>query len=177
MNSKYIYFSIFLIIFFIFINRFPPRKPIDDNAIVTPASGIVMKINKGKTNTEIIIFLNVFNIHGQYFPCNAVIKNKEYYKGKFNFANLTDAIDNEEMVTTLDTKFGDIIIKQKAGFLFRRIRNYTEIGKKYRQNNKLGKIIMSSRVDIIIPNSLNLKIKEGQWLTAGKDVIAEQNNE
>jgi phosphatidylserine decarboxylase len=87
----------------------------EQNTIVSPCEGKILKIIKDNNYLLISTFLNIHNIHIQYFPCSGVVIKKEYKEGEFNPAYLFEKSKyNEQLQTTLSSKYGNVKINQIA---------------------------------------------------------------
>ena len=177
----YYYFSknqknaLFIFIMLLIFFRSPPAKQdIFENEIISPSYGKIDSIEKIGSNVKINILLSVTDVHTQYIPINGVVESTKYVKGRFNpfFLLKTEKTDyNERMYSSIKTKVGKITIIQYAGMLARRIVNNLIIDEEVKQGYIFGMIKFSSRVDIIIPDSIKLNVKEGDTVEGGKTVI------
>ena len=167
----FVYVLILLIVFFYRRNTNPINMQTD--VIVSPCEGKVLKIINEGEYLLISIFLNVHNVHIQYLPYDGVIKKLMYKKGEFNPAYLFEKSRyNEQLQTTILTKYGEIKINQIAGLIARRIVNFNNINDNVIKGQPLGLIKFGSRVDTYIPKQFieNIIIKEGDIVNIG-DVI------
>jgi phosphatidylserine decarboxylase len=163
-----IYAFVFLIVFFYRRNTNPINMEL--NTIVSPCEGKVLKIIKEKDYLLISIFLNVHNVHIQYVPFEGVIKKLIYKKGEFHPAYLFEKSKyNEQLQTTILTKYGDIKINQIAGLIARRIVNFNNINDNVNKGQPLGLIKFGSRVDTYIPHQFieKIMIREGDNVNIG----------
>ena len=120
--------------------------------------------------TKINILLDVSDVHVQYVPYSGNVKDIKYVNGNFNpffLLNTEKTNNNERMYTVISTKIGDITIIQYAGMIARRIVNNLKINDELKKGEIFGMIKFSSRVDIIIPSSFRLNVKEGQNVKGG----------
>ena len=165
-----------ILVFFIYFYRKDAMNPDihftqPKGTIISPCYGKIMKINETNDYIEIITFLSPLDKHYQIYPCDAIVKSTFLDKtGKFAIANdCGKSSNNEKQITVLITKWGEITIKQIAGFLVRCIEFYNKPGDKVCIGSKLGNIRFGSRVDIIIPkfdmvgqkNNFRLMVYEG----------------
>ena len=175
---------IFLIIFIIYFYRNPKicsnKNLLINNYIVSPSFGTVMDIIDNIDNYHICIFLSPVDVHIQYFPTSGYISNIIYDDvGKYELAyKVNKSKYNEKCIHTLNTKYGDIIIYQIAGFFVRNIQHYKKIGDSFNISQKLGMINFGSRVDIILPKISNygvckLMINKNNYLKGGTTKIAQ----
>jgi phosphatidylserine decarboxylase len=168
--------AVFSLFFFRDFDR--DTKP-DEQLIYSPADGKVMEVailNEGPHAgyRQIRIFLSVFDGHIQRVPAAGVIKKVEYKKGLFLDArDLKAHIDNEQNSIELQTSKGTLIVKQIAGLIARRIVCYVKEGARLSQGERYGLIRFGSQVDVIMPASVRVLIKEGQRVTGGETVLGE----
>lgn len=176
--------SILLWIGFAFMLQFfrdPPRRISHDlRAIVAPASGKVIKIERvddpylDRPCIKISIFMNVFSVHSNLAPIEGTIKQRWYSPGKFLNAAVDKAsTDNERNALWLQTEDGqDVVFVQVAGLIARRILCYVEVEDHLDAGDRYGFIRFGSRVDLYLPTSVDVKVKLGEWVNSGNDTIA-----
>jgi phosphatidylserine decarboxylase len=162
-----------------------PKRPIptfDENLIYAPADGKVVVIEEVFENEclnqkciQVSIFMSPFNVHVNRNPVSGLIKYYKYHPGKFLMAwNPKSSTDNERTTIVYSLKSGkDILIRQIAGFLARRIICYAETGQVVKQGEDIGFIRFGSRVDLLLPLDVNINVKIGDVVTGNKSVIAE----
>ena len=168
-----------LLIFCLNFFRDPGRIiPKEDNLILSPADGKIIKIaeiedqKSGEKLKLISIFLSVFNVHANRMPVDGKFNNINYVKGDFLAAFDHRASDkNERMEISIETKFGLIKVKQIAGLVARRILCYAKKGEKMSAGDRLGFIRFGSRTDIILPASINLNIRLNQKVFGGETIL------
>ena len=180
-SSIHIATSVLAVIMLFCLNFFRDPKriiPKQNNLILSPADGKIIKIdevedpNSGEKLKMVSIFLSVFNVHANRMPIDGKFIHVKYVKGKFLAAFDHNASDfNERTEIKIDTKFGIIKVKQIAGLVARRILCYANVGEKMEAGDRLGFIRFGSRTDIILPASINLKIKLDQKVLGGETVI------
>jgi phosphatidylserine decarboxylase len=177
-------FVLFLFIFF----RDPERYPRPGPGIVAPADGKVIMVSKtshqnrkfgGKKSehqgtTRIAIFMNVTNVHVNRSPVSGRVLSTEHYPGGYAPAYLSEARQNERLITKMKTAIGNIEIIQIAGLIAQRIVPYIEPGQYLKKGERIGIIQFGSRVDLIIPTEkITVKINVGARVSAGTTEIAE----
>ena len=168
-----------LLIFCLNFFRDPDRIiPKEDNLIISPADGKIIKISdiedqkSGEKLKLISIFLSVFNVHTNRMPIDGKFNNVKYVKGEFLAAFDHKASDkNERIEISIETKFGLIKVKQIAGLVARRILCYAVKGEKMSAGDRLGFIRFGSRTDIILPANINLNIKMNQKVYGGETIL------
>ena len=176
--------SITLILLAILYNFFRiPRRMHrhNENHIYSPADGKIVAIEKiqddkffnGEANF-ISIFMNITDVHVNFSPISGNITRKEYYPDKHVVAfNPKSSEKNERACIVIENDDRKIMVRQVAGFIARRIINNWKQGDKIRQFDELGMIKLGSRVDIITPNDIKLKVKLGQQVYANETILAE----
>lgn len=180
-QCKLAYFTLATTLFVVFFFRDPERVvPPGEGLIVAPADGKVVKIDPAYQIDEypggavgVSIFLSVFNVHVQRTPLGGNVLRKIYNKGKFLAAwDHKASMDNEQTLITMDTPAGVIGVKQIAGFVARRIVNWTSVGQKLGTGERFGLIRFGSRVDLILKPGVEVMVKVGDRVSAGETVMA-----
>ncbi len=169
----------------IYFFRDPERvMPLGDHLILSPADGIVQKIEQahipaeldmgGDECTRISIFLNVFNVHVNRIPVTGKITKLHYHHGKFFNASLDKAsVHNERQLVVLKLANGqDIVFVQIAGLIARRIVCDLHEGQKVMAGDRYGIIRFGSRMDIYLPKGIKAQVLEGQLTIGGETVLA-----
>ncbi|ANI89445.1 phosphatidylserine decarboxylase [Arachidicoccus ginsenosidimutans] len=183
----YIYLAILfiLIVLFLFIVSFfriPNRHFSEgENKIIAPADGKVVVIEemvddeyfKGK-RLQMSIFMSPANVHVNRYPVSGKIVYNQYHKGKYLVAwHPKSSTDNERQSIVIDKKSkGEILVKQIAGALAKRICNYAKVGEEAKQNDELGFIKFGSRVDVLLPIGIEIKVQLNQKVQGGVTVLA-----
>ena len=166
--------------------RDPERVSIDDeNYLVSPADGLVLKVEdsdgpkelnlENKKFKKISIFMNVFDCHVNRTPCSGKVTEILYKPGKFFNASLDKASeDNERNYYKISNSSGeDVIVVQIAGLIARRIVSETSENKELKQGEKIGMIRFGSRVDVFFEN-YNPLVKVNQKTIAGETLLAKK---
>lgn len=140
----------------------------DDNVLRSPADGTILKVDTSSPNfNHVVIYLSLTDVHVQYAPCDGVIVARDYHHGTFSPAFWREKSDlNERVDTLLQCKFGKIILRQFAGTIARTIVSFVNVGDHFTACQQLGMIKLGSRVDILVPKTLDPVVKEGQSVTA-----------
>lgn len=163
---------VFVIVFYIYFNRTPIRYvDYNDDVIVCPCDGVVTNSN----DRYISIFLSPFDVHAQYTPIDSIIKSTRIIQGKAHMANTPASDHNAGVEVVFNSKFGDIVVTQRVGFLVRRIQNHIDIGEYVERGYNYGKINFGSRVDIILPEGMTSILKPKQRVYGGLTVISTDN--
>ncbi len=173
----------------IYFFRDPYRTtPVRAGLIVSPADGIVQKIERatlppemsidGKMRKRVSVFLNVFNVHVNRIPVGGKVTSLHYYPGKFFNASLDKASEfNERQSVRVTTNDGeDIVFVQIAGLVARRIVCNLSEGQSVSTGEKYGIIRFGSRMDIYLPEGVEPLVIEGQTMIGGETIIADLEN-
>jgi phosphatidylserine decarboxylase len=161
--------------------RDPPRRvPADGNAVLSPADGRVMLIERARDPyldreaLKISVFMNVFNVHSNRSPIAGEVKNKWYHPGRFLNAALDKAsLENERCalhIVTPDRR--DVTCVQVAGLIARRILCYVGPGDQLARGQRYGFIRFGSRVDVYLPPDATPRVAVGDVVQATTTVVA-----
>ncbi|MBN2790372.1 MAG: phosphatidylserine decarboxylase family protein [Candidatus Delongbacteria bacterium] len=161
--------------------RYPEMEDENDRAIIAPADGKVIKVDKyldeeyRMEESQIVsIFMSVFNVHVNRYPVKGKVEYVNYKKGKFMAAWNDKASEyNEQAIVGINANGNHVTVKQIAGLIAQRIVCYADVGDEVEQAQKLGLIKFGSRVDIILPDETDIKVKVGDKVKAGETVIGE----
>jgi phosphatidylserine decarboxylase len=174
--------TLFLLLFLISFFRIPNRKlTINDNLIIAPADGKVVVIEETfdeeyfKTKRlQVSIFMSPANVHVNRNPVTGEVVYSQYHKGKYLVAwNPKSSTENERHSVVLKKNNTEILVKQIAGALAKRIVNYLKVGQKAEQTNEMGFIKFGSRVDLLLPVGTKLNVELNQAVKGGVTIIAE----
>ena len=176
----------FVLLFFILILQFfrnPTRKTIiDQNKIIAPVDGKVVIIKEvfekeyfKKKKLQVSIFMSPINVHVTRYAISGKIVLSKYHPGKYLVAwHPKSSEKNERTTIVIKSKvFGEILYRQIAGALARRIINYAKIGQNVIQGDDAGFIKFGSRVDLFLPLKTNIKVNLNDHVKGGIDSIAE----
>lgn len=173
--------SIVLYILIVNFFRFPNRVILqDDNVILAPADGKIVVIEETEEpeffkdrRIQVSIFMNIFNVHINWFPVNGIIKYFKYHKGNFAAAYLPkSSTENERTTIVIECNNGQtILMRQIAGAMAKRIVSYAPVGGKARQDQHAGFIKFGSRVDLFLPLGTKIEVKLGQKTTGSQTII------
>ena len=187
--STTIPFWIFIIIFgaawFMALNFY--RCPIryyngdTDKLVVAPADGKIVVVEEAEENEYfhdkrlmISIFMSPLNVHANWFPIDGKVKFVHHQDGNYHKAWLPKASEENEhadiMITTPDGE--DVLVRQIAGALARRIVTYAKEGEECYIDEHLGFIKLGSRVDVFLPLTAKACVTMGQPTTGDQTVIA-----
>ncbi len=172
------------IIFLVIVNFFRSPKRIcnqDDKAVITPADGEVVVIEEVeepeylKTRClQVSVFMTPLNVHVNWFPVSGLIKYVRHHSGRFMGAYLPkSSTENERTSVVIETEDGkEILVRQVAGAMARRIVCYAKEEGKAEQGAQMGFIKFGSRLDLYLPLDAELKVKIGDKVTGTQTVIA-----
>jgi phosphatidylserine decarboxylase len=165
----YLLITIFFLIFF----RDPERTP--KEGIVACADGKIAKIEETEHHLKIITIMNLHNVHVNRAPISGIVKNIEHRDGKHVPAFSKDSEANERVITTMDTKIGEVKIVQIAGAFARRILPYVKKGNEISKGQRIGIIRFGSRVDLYLPkNKVKAQTDIGSKVKAAESTIARE---
>ena len=178
--------SSLLLFFFAYFFRNPPRKvKIDDSSlIVAPADGTIVVVEPvdelehfGDKRLQVSIFMNVFNVHANWYPVNGTVVKAIHHSGRHMAAFLPkSSTENERSTVVIETPAKtQILLRQIAGALARRIVTYAHAGKKSTLNEHLGFIKFGSRVDLFFPLDTEIFVQVGDSTTGNETIIARLN--
>lgn len=173
--------SIALFLFIVSFFRIPARRlTIQDNCIIAPADGKVVVIEEtidseyfNEKRLQVSIFMSPANVHVNRYPITGEIVYNQYHKGKYLVAwNPKSSTENERHSVVIKKGTTEILVKQIAGALAKRIVNYAQIGQEAKQGEELGFIKFGSRVDLLLPLGTQLRVGLNQVVQGGVSVIA-----
>ena len=171
------------ILYLLMVNffRFPNRHiVVKDNTILAPADGKIAVVEETfepeylkKQCIQVSIFMNIFNVHINWFPINGIIKFFKYHQGRYMAAYLPkSSTENERTTIAIEATNGqEIVMRQIAGAMAKRIVSYAPVGGKARQNEHAGFIKFGSRVDLYLPLGTKIDVKLGQKVTGSQTLI------
>lgn len=181
----YVVGAISLVVYGIMVNFF--RCPIrlfgqdTEKVVVAPADGkvvVIEEVDEGEyfhdRRLMISIFMSLVNVHANWYPVDGVVKKVWHQDGKFMKAWLPKAsTDNERSAVVIETPEGvEVMARQIAGAMARRIVTYAEPGEECFIDEHMGFIKFGSRVDVYLPLGTEVKVTLGQLTTGNQTVIA-----
>ena len=156
-----------LSILLLFFYRDPYREIQD--GIVSPADGLVQKVDKHSGMIYISIFMGPQNVHVNRSPIDGTVLSQKHMDGGNLPAFSKDSDQNERLVTKLETDIGVFKVTQIAGFLVRRIVSYVEPKSRVSKGERIGLIHFGSRVDLRFEAAgIDIKVNEGDRVLAGQ---------
>src|SRR2546421_13127067 len=169
---------VFLALFIFSFFRDPERViPSEPGAVVSPGDGRVVVVtdeeNAGRPGKRVSIFLAVWNVHVNRAPAAGTITKLEYRPGKFLAAMRERAsLENEQNVFTLSTEAGEMVFKQIAGLIARRVVSWKRPGEPVLRGERIGLVRFGSRVDVWLPKGAVILVKTGENVKGGSSVLA-----
>ena len=169
---------VFLAAFVLYFFRDPERiVPADPAVVVSPADGRVMEIVDQAMGSQpgrrVSIFLAIWDVHVNRAPLAGRILKLEYRPGRFLAAMRSRAsAENEQNVIHLSTERGEIVLKQIAGWIARRVLCWKAEGDTVALGERVGMIRFGSRVDIWLPLEAEIVVRPGQHVAGGSSILA-----
>jgi phosphatidylserine decarboxylase len=174
--------TLFLLLFLISFFRVPKRELSGgDNLVICPADGKVVVIEEvfdeeyfKDKRLQVSIFMSPANVHQNRNPVSGDVVYNQYHKGKYLVAwNPKSSTENERQTFVIKNAKGEILAKQIAGALAKRIVNYLAVGQRVEQSAEMGFIKFGSRVDVLLPLGTKISVKLNQFVQGGVSVLAE----
>lgn len=155
------------------------KTTIEENAVISPADGevaanevVMEKEYFHDERRQISIFMSIYDVHVNFFPFNGIVTYYKYHPGKFLLAfKPKSSSDNEHNTIIIkDSKGREIMVRQIAGFVARRIVCDLQPGEEAMVGEELGMIRFGSRVDVFLPLDADIAVKIGDK-TIGKETV------
>ena len=170
-------------IIFLFVLQFfrdPQRIPaMGRDLVLSPADGRIVVVEKandpyaGREALKISVFMNVFNVHSNRSSVNGLVKEIQYFPGKFVNADLDKAsTENERNAVVINANGQLVTLVQVAGLIARRILCYVHIGDRLKAGERYGFIRFGSRVDVYLPLSAEPLVAVGDKVFATNTALA-----
>lgn len=169
-----------LLLFIISFFRVPNRVlTTGEDLIICPADGKVVVIEEitdveyfKDRRLQVSVFMSPANVHQNRNPISGEVVYNQYHKGKYLVAwDPKSSTENERHSVVLKGKHGEILVKQIAGALAKRIINYLQVGQKVDQAAEYGFIKFGSRVDLLLPVGTEITVKLGEVVKGGVTVL------
>lgn len=182
----YIILTVSVLFFLTALNFFrsPHRRFIGDmeNSVVAPADGKIVAIEEvfepeyfKDKRLQVSIFMSIINVHANWFPVSGKVKMVKHHKGRFMAAWLPkSSTENERSTVVIERTDGiDVLVRQIAGAMARRIVTYPEVNDIAHIDEHFGFIKFGSRVDVYLPLGTELNVEMDQIVTGNQTVIAQ----
>lgn len=178
-----IYSSLFTFLFLVIRFFRVPNRVVNvvKNGVVSPADGTIVQILESveeeyfkEKRLQVSIFMSPLNVHVNSYPIDGEVSYVAYHPGKHLIASLPKASkDNEHNTVVVKNEEGiEVLFRQIAGFVARRIVSYTQKNDIVSQGEEMGIIKFGSRVDLFLPLNCRINVKVGDEVTSKKTVIA-----
>lgn len=162
-----------LAVFCLWFFRDPDRTIPQGDVAVSPADGKIILIKRKPGTTKVCIFMNVFNVHVNRSPIAGKVVEVRHKPGKFLVASKDEAaIENEMNTITVDGHGTVVTFTQIAGLIARRIVCDKKPGDYVTAGERIGLIKFGSRVDVDFGPEWDIKVKEGEHVSAGSTILA-----
>ena len=170
-----------LLLFLISFFRIPNRKlTVNENSVVSPCDGKVVVIEEivdveyfKDKRLQVSIFMSPANVHVNRNPLSGDVIYNQYHKGKYLVAwHPKSSTENERHSVVIRKGNSEVLVKQIAGALAKRIVNYLQVGQKVTQSEEMGFIKFGSRVDLILPVGTKINVTLNEVVQGGVSVIA-----
>lgn len=175
--ASFVFFCIVVLFF-----RNPDRTLVaDDNKVFVPADGKIVAIEEVEESEyfhdkrlQVSIFMSAFNVHVNRYPVSGEITYTKYHPGKYLVAwHPKSSLLNERSTIVIKALDGqEILVRQIAGFVARRIVTYPKAGDHAVQGNDLGFIKFGSRVDVFLPLDAKINVQLGEIVKGNRTVLA-----
>jgi len=158
----------------------------DPSLVVAPADGTIVVVEPtdeleyfGDRRLQVSIFMSVFNVHANWYPIKGTVIKSVHHSGRHMAAFLPkSSIENERSTVVIESEGKtQILVRQIAGALARRIVTYAHPGKKSHLNEHLGFIKFGSRVDLYFPLNTEIFVQVGESTTGNETIIARLNED
>jgi len=173
-----------VVIFFLFLQFFrnPQRNwVVKDGAVIAPADGKVVVIEEvdepeylKDERVQVSIFMSPFNVHVNRNPISGLVSYFKYHPGEYLVAwHPKSSTLNERTTTVIKHHSGtEVLFRQIAGAVARRIRYYIDEGDSVEQTKEMGFIKFGSRVDVFLPLNAKVEVELGQKTKGGQTILA-----
>lgn len=152
-----------------------------EKVVVAPADGKIVCIEEVDEHEYfhdrrllVSIFMSPLNVHANWYPCDGVVKKVAHHNGRFQAAYLPkSSTENERSMVVIETPDGvEVMARQIAGAMARRIVTYAEMGENCYIDEHMGFIKFGSRVDVYLPVGTKVNVQLGERTTGNETVIA-----
>lgn len=181
----FFFFLILAVGFYILVLQFF-RNPVriiphpDDTLVYAPADGKVVVIEEAEEpeyfqgrRLQVSIFMSPLNVHVNRNPISGKVQYYQYHPGKYLVAwHPKSSTENERTTVVIRNGEVEILIRQIAGAVARRIHNYLQVGQQVEQGSEMGFITFGSRVDLFLPLDAEMKVQIGDIVKGNLSVIA-----
>jgi len=178
-----IFFSLMLIVGVLIVRFFRvPTRVVNkvEDGVLSPADGTIVYVGNAfeheyfkDERLKISVFMSINNVHVNSYPITGMISYTAYHPGKYALAKLPkSSVDNEHNTIVVRNSETEVLFRQIAGFVARRIISYPEVGDQVEQGDEVGMIKFGSRVDVFLPKSAIVAVRKGDKVVSKKTVLA-----
>lgn len=178
-----IFFSIMFLLGALILRFFRvPTRVVNvvDDGVLSPADGTIVYVGTAfeheyfkDERMKISIFMSINNVHVNSYPITGEISYTAYHPGKYAIAKLPkSSVDNEHNTIVVRNETVEVLFRQIAGFVARRIISYPEVGDHVQQGEEVGMIKFGSRVDVFLPKDVSVAVRKGDKVVSKKTVLA-----
>jgi phosphatidylserine decarboxylase len=169
-----------LTLFMFYFFRDPERVvPTEKDIFVAPADGRIILVRDmfeskylNADTKQVSIFMSPANVHVNRTPCDGRVKQVVHNSGSYFAAYKDEAsVRNENIEMVLETEYGDVLVRQVAGFIARRAVCRKKEGDILKRGERYGMIKFSSRLDIYLPRNVKIRVEMGKRTKAGESII------
>lgn len=173
--------TLILLMFIVSFFRVPGRQLVEgEELVICPADGKVVVIEEAyddeyfkEKRLQISIFMSPANVHQNRNPVSGEVVYNQYHKGKYLVAwHPKSSTENERHSVVIKNSRAEVLVKQIAGAVARRIVNYLSVGQVVEQGREMGFIKFGSRVDVLLPVGTKVNVTLNQVVKGGVTVIA-----
>lgn len=180
-----ILFALVVISSVLYFFRDPDRDiPEGQGIFVSPADGRIVEIADRcrftgfeSTYRAVSIFLSLWDVHVNRIPVSGTVGSVTHHQGPYHPAFSRTSPANAQNCIQIQSEYGICIVKQIAGFVARRVICTVQEGERVIIGQKFGRIIFGSRVELYLPEHVDIKVRVGQRVMAGQTIIAEACDE
>ena len=181
--ANVIFFAIMIAIGILILRFFRvPTRVINkvDDGVLSPADGTVVYVGPAfeheyfkDERLKISVFMSIHNVHVNSYPITGDVSYAAYHPGKYLLAKLPkSSVDNEHNTIVVRNDDVEVLFRQIAGFVARRIISYPEVGDRVEQGEEVGMIKFGSRVDVFLPKTAIPAVSKGDKAVSKKTVLA-----
>jgi len=177
--------SIAILGFIVYFFRLPSYSfaAVKDNKITSPASGKIVAIETVDENEyfkdkriQVSVFMSPANVHVNWSPIDGIVKYLKYHPGNYLVAwHPKSSTENERFTTVIGNEGFEVLVRQIAGKVARKIENYLKEGEAVIKGKELGFIKFGSRVDVFLPLNSKIEVNLNEKVNVGKTIIATIN--
>ncbi len=178
-----IFFTIMFVLGVLIVRFFRvPTRVINkvNDGVLSPADGTIVYVGTAfeheyfkDERLKVSVFMSINNVHVNSYPISGEVSYTAYHPGKYALAKLPkSSVDNEHNTIVVRNEDTEVLFRQIAGFVARRIISYPEVGDHVEQGEEVGMIKFGSRVDVFLPKNATIAVSKGDKVVSKKTVLA-----